>query len=130
MVADAGTAVLALHEVTHHAVIRYCERILGVELPAEEHAGRSIAGIAEALCRRAGTTGVKVATRILTPTVAAAVAMAIDAAINVKTPEFTAVVKRGCVVTIEEPKERPRLRLKARSENRRRPTHYRRRNHA
>lgn len=130
MAADVGTTVLTLHEVTHHAVIRYCQRILGVELTAQERANKSPVGIAEALCKRAGTTCQKVAARILTPAIAAAVAARLEDQVIIKTPEFRAVVKNGYVLTINAPKEWDKLRLKTRGEHRRRPSYFRKRGHA
>lgn len=104
--------------VSFHAVTRYVQRVLGVEvvIGADEWPADTHRGVYEAR-RHADTVGLTIdAVRrmILTPAVAVAAAMKMS---SVSTREFQAVLQDGVVVTINAPRgPTKRLRVLSRRE--------------
>lgn len=121
--------------VSYHAVTRYVQRLLGVELPADEIAvieraampSRRSSAVASAHCAAVGLTVEQVQALIMVPAVAVASASGIT---RVSTSEFVARLSpEGVVVTVTEVQEpHQRMKQRGRKEMRRDLHRHNRRN--
>jgi hypothetical protein len=90
---------LCLDRVSYHAVIRYCQRILGIELQVSGHTPRACA---EAYAHAAGMTLDEVRLRIWTPGIAFAVQFGVC---NVSNGIFAVRISQpvGVIATVLNP---------------------------
>ncbi|EHK57656.1 hypothetical protein [Allomesorhizobium alhagi] len=99
------------HRVSYHAVTRYVQRILGVEIACDD--AMNPRAVAKAHCAAAGTTMEKVRADILTPAVLAA---ALAGLTNVNTPRMRLVIHAGIVATICSPRRKSNHRMQVRTD--------------